>query len=118
MRFAPQYARCQSSLLPSHHCSITSLGGFAGSRYTYANKVPPAKLLVLHAAVRVLPIPVRATAAQPEIELTPSLKLTVPVGFVPVTVAVKVTLAPSVAGLAEVVSVVVVGAPPPLLFPA
>src|SRR5438105_15708323 len=70
--------------------------------------VPALKLLVLHAAVRVLPLPLRATAAQAAIELAPSLKSTLPVGFVPVTVAVKVTLAPSAAGLAELASIVVV----------
>src|SRR5215467_2201698 len=75
--------------------------------------VPPARLVVLHAAVRVLPLPVRATAEQPLIELAPSLKLTVPVGDVPVTVAVNVTLAPTFDGLAELVREVVV-APPPL----
>ena len=37
-----------------------------------------------------------------------SVKLTLPVGFVPVTVAVKVTAVPTVAGLPELVSVVVV----------
>src|SRR5438046_4710870 len=71
--------------------------------------VPALRLLVLHAAVRVLPLPLRATAAQAAIEFAPSLKSTLPVGFVPVTVAVKVTLAPSAAGLAELASVVVVG---------
>ena len=54
--------------------------------------LPALKLLVLHAAVRVLPIPLRATAAQPAIDVPPSVKLTLPVGFVPVTVAVNVTV--------------------------
>ena len=38
------------------------------------------------------------------------MKLTLPVGFVPVTVAVKVTEAPNGAGLPELASVVVVAA--------
>ncbi len=60
---------------------------------------------MLHCAVRVLPEPVNTTAAQPEIELPPSVKLTLPVGAKPVTVAVKVTLAPASDGLAELDSV-------------
>src|ERR1700693_4901158 len=76
--------------------------------------VPTARLLVLQAAVLLLPAPVSATAAQPAIELPPSVKLTVPVGLLPVTVAVNATLVPTVAGLAELVSVVVVGDGPPL----
>jgi hypothetical protein len=55
--------------------------------------------------VRVLPEPLRATAEQPAIELVPSVKFTLPVGLNPVTDAVKVTLAPSAAGLAELDSV-------------
>ena len=74
--------------------------------------VPPASALVAHTAVRLLPLPAKATAEQPLIELAPSLKLTDPVGLVPVTVAVKVTFAPAVAGLAELASVVVVAALP------
>ena len=50
--------------------------------------------LVLQAAVLLLPLPASATALQPVIELAPSLKLTLPVGLLPATVAVKVTLAP------------------------
>ena len=64
---------------------------------------------VEQAAVRTLPLPASATAEQPPIEVTPSLKLTVPVGVVPVTVAVNVTLAPDVDGFNELASVVVVG---------
>ena len=59
-----------------------------------------------------MPLPARATAEQPLIELAPSLKLTDPVGLVPVTVAVKVTLAPTVEGLEELPSAVVLGPPP------
>ena len=47
----------------------------------------------------------------------PSVKPTVPVGELPDTVAVKITVLPNVAGLAELDSVVVVAAapPPPLI---
>ena len=61
-----------------------------------------------HAAVRELPVPASATALQPEIEVPPSVKFIVPVGLVPATVALKVTLAPTVDGLTELASVVVV----------
>src|SRR5690348_14506064 len=77
--------------------------------------VPALSAAVTHLAVRLLPLPASAMALQPEIELPPSLKLTVPVGLLPVTVAVKVTLAPAVEGFAALVSVVVVGAAPPLV---
>jgi len=69
--------------------------------------VPAVSAAVAHCAVRVLPLPARATAEQPLIELAPSLKLTVPVGPVPVTLAVKVTLAPTVDGVSEVARLVV-----------
>jgi len=59
---------------------------------------------VEHAAVRVLPDPVSATAPQPEIEAPPSVKLTVPPGLKPLTDAVKVTPAPTKDGLTELVS--------------
>jgi hypothetical protein len=52
-------------------------------------------------------MPVTAEAAQPLIDVPPSLKFTLPVGAAPVTVAVNVTLAPTVDGLSELVSVVV-----------
>ena len=70
--------------------------------------VPAARLLVVQAAVRVLPLPERARPVQPESALPPSARLTVPVGLLPVTVAVRVTGLPAVAGLAELASVVVV----------
>src|SRR5256885_7688370 len=63
--------------------------------------VPVLRLLVEQTADRVLPLPLRAIVAQPEIETPPSVKLTLPVGLNPVTEAVKVTLAPSPEGLAE-----------------
>ena len=69
--------------------------------------VPAARVVVEHVAVRVLPLPARkATAEQPVIEVPPSVKLTVPVGDKPVTVAVKVTLDPTVDGLPELDTVV------------
>ena len=61
---------------------------------------------MLHCAVRLLPDPLSATVAQPEIELPPSVKLTLPVGAKPLTVAVKVTPAPTVEGLSELASAV------------
>ena len=77
--------------------------------------MPTARLAVLQTAIRLLPLPVSATALQPLSEVLPSaVKLTLPVGLLPVTVAVKVTLAPAVAGFSELESVVVVvvgGAP-------
>jgi hypothetical protein len=68
--------------------------------------VPTLNALVLHEAVRGVPLNVPAA----QIALPPSVKLTVPVGLLPVTVAVKVTLLPAVAGLGALVSVVVVAA--------
>jgi hypothetical protein len=68
--------------------------------------------LVLHAAVLLLPLPATATALQPVIELAPSLKFTLPVGLLPATVAVKVTLVPAVEGFFELTSDVVVGPGP------
>src|SRR5436190_19749924 len=73
---------------------------------------PAVRPLVMHAAVRTLPEPVSAAAEQPAIDVAPSLKLTDPVGLVPVTVAVKVTFVPAVDGFKELLSVVVVAAPP------
>ena len=49
---------------------------------------------MLQVAVLLLPEPTSATALQPLIALPPSVKLTLPVGALPVTVAVKLTLAP------------------------
>jgi hypothetical protein len=54
-----------------------------------------------------LPDPASAAAAQPLIDVAPSLKLTVPVGLVPLTVAMKLTLLPAVEGLSEVAMPVV-----------
>ena len=76
--------------------------------------VPAPSALVEHVAVPPAP---RETAAQP-IGLPPSVKLTLPVGAFPVTVAVNVTIAPTVAGLAELATEVVEAAapPPPEMF--
>ncbi len=54
--------------------------------------------------MRALPLPETATAEHPEIEIPPSVKLTVPVGLLPVTVAVNVTIDPTIEGLAELES--------------
>ena len=70
-------------------------------------------LLVLQVAPLELAAPAgNAIAPQPVIVTPPSVKPTVPVGAVPATVAVKVTLAPTSDGLGELESVVVVGASP------
>jgi hypothetical protein len=68
---------------------------------------------VVHCAVRLLPEPAREMAEHPVTELPPSLKLTVPVGLVPTTVAVNVTDAPCVEGFRLLASVVVVATGPP-----
>ena len=70
--------------------------------------VPTVRLPVAQVALRTLPAPVSAAVAQPAIDAPPSKKLTVPVGEVPVTVAVKVRFAPTVDGLAELPSVLAV----------
>jgi hypothetical protein len=71
--------------------------------------VPTARVLVVHLAVRLLPVPARAIAEQPLIEVAASLKLTDPVGDVPETVAVKVTAVPAIEGVSEVVTAIVFG---------
>ena len=70
--------------------------------------LPALRLLVLQVAVLLLALPAgSATAEQPLIVVPPSLKATVPVGTEPVTVAVKLTLLPTVEGLSELASAVV-----------
>src|ERR1700719_4139340 len=70
--------------------------------------VPALRLLVLHVAILLLAVPVgRATAPQPASAAPSAVKATLPVGALPITVAVKVTLAPRLDGLAEEVSAVV-----------
>jgi len=73
-------------------------------------RTPATRPLVVHAAVPVFPLPARATAEQPVIETVPSLKVTVPVGETPPTVAVKVTLEPTVIGICELTMPVVLAA--------
>src|SRR5208283_3319073 len=75
--------------------------------------VPWLSVLLLHCALRVLPEPTSATPAQSEV--SPSVKLTLPVGLLPVTLAVNVTFAPTVEGLTELASAVVVGGRPATL---
>src|SRR5437762_160980 len=72
--------------------------------------VPAVRLLTVQRAVLVVDLPflASATAAHLLIELLASVKATLPVGALPVTFAVKVTLAPTGAGFAELVNVVVV----------
>ena len=72
--------------------------------------VPAASALVVHFAVRLLPEPLSATAEQPPIELVPSLKFTVPVGELPLMVAVKVTAVPAFGEAAEETIAVVLAA--------
>src|SRR5208282_6464096 len=78
--------------------------------------VPAARLAELHVTLLLFALPVgSATAAQPLGVVPFAVKPTLPVGALPLTVAVKVTLAPSIDGLTELVSVVVVVASPPRL---
>ena len=79
--------------------------------------VPALKELVVQAAVRVFPAPISATAEQPAIDVPPSLKFTLPVGAMPVTDAVKMTLEPTVDGLAELTTEIVVGGGPAAVVP-
>ena len=63
---------------------------------------------MLQVAVFELAVPVgRATALQPLSVVLSTLKSTLPVGALPVTVAVKVTFAPKADGLAELARLVV-----------
>ena len=71
-------------------------------------RVPAARFALLQAAVFELAVPVgSASALQPVIVVPSAVKPTLPVGALPVTVAVKVTLVPAVDGLSELASVVV-----------
>ena len=64
--------------------------------------LPTLSPALLHVAVLLFAAPAgSATALQPEIALPPSVNATLPVGAVPVTVAVKVTLLPTTDGFAE-----------------
>jgi hypothetical protein len=107
-----------AALTPCDSAALVDVRLPASPLYTAVTLwVPCVRALVVHVAVRLLPAPVTVAAAQPAIELAPSLKLTVPVGLVPLTVAVNVTAAPTVDGLSELPSVVVVGAGPPPFTP-
>src|SRR5208282_4407038 len=55
----------------------------------------------------------KTSAEQPAIVLPPSVKVTVPVGLLPLTLAVKVTFLCLIEGLRELVTEVVVAPPPP-----
>ena len=69
--------------------------------------VPDVRLLVLQRAVLVaLALLVSAMAAHLLIVLAPSVNATVPVGALPVTLAAKVTRVPTVDGLTELASLV------------
>ena len=70
---------------------------------------PETRVLALHVAVFVLPLPASATAPQPVIVVPLSMNATLPVGPVPATVAVNVTFVPNNAGFAVLASVIVAG---------
>ena len=70
--------------------------------------LPTVSPAVVHLAVRLLPEPESATAEQPLIDMPPSRNTTVPVGLLPLTVAVKVTLVLTVEGVSEVATLVLV----------
>ncbi len=75
---------------------------------------PSARLDVEHCAVRMLPNAARAgDALQPPIVVPSAVNSTVPVGAVPVTVAVSVTSVPTRAGLLLLLTTVVVFVRPP-----
>ncbi len=63
---------------------------------------------MLHVAVFELAVPLgKETALQPVMVVASAVKATLPVGALPVTVAVKVTLLSGLDGLAELTNVVV-----------
>src|SRR6266568_2246525 len=71
-------------------------------------RVPAARLALLQVPVFELALPMgNATALQPVRVVPSAVKARLPLGALPVTVAVKVTLAPASDGLAELVSAVV-----------
>src|ERR1700687_3345275 len=78
--------------------------------------VPTVRLVVLQVAVFEFALPVgSATALQPLSVVPSAVKATLPVGALPFTVAVNVTLALTPDGLPEVPSSVVEATPPPML---
>jgi len=74
---------------------------------------PAASDEIVHAAVRLLPLPLKLTAVHPPIDAPSEVNATPPVGALPLTVAVNVTLLPGAEGFCELPSVVVVGVGPP-----
>ncbi len=70
--------------------------------------VPALRLLVAHVAVGTLVVPPVKVAAPQRVVLS-AVKATVPIGALPLTVAVNVTLVPTVDAFGELNSVVVVG---------
>ena len=69
-------------------------------------RVPAASDDVEQDAVRVFPLPVRFTAAQPAIDDPSLAKLMLPVGAAPVTNTVKVTFTPTADGFGELTRLV------------
>ena len=68
---------------------------------------PATRLVVLHVVVLLFALPAgNVTALQPLSVVPSAVKPTLPVGAVPVTVAVKVTLVPAIDGLAELATAV------------
>src|SRR5271170_3900358 len=75
--------------------------------------LPAMRLAVLQEALLLLALPLgRATPPQPLSIVPSALKATLPVGALPATVAVKVTLAPTSEGLAELARPVVLAVMP------
>src|SRR6185369_6393050 len=70
--------------------------------------VPTARLLMRQLALLGLPT-LSVVAGQP-IALPLSVKVTLPLGALPLTVAVRVSVVPATTGVADVASVVIVGA--------
>jgi len=73
---------------------------------------PAASVEVVHAAVRLLPLPLKLTAVHPLIDAPSEVNATPPLGALPLTVAVNVTLPPAGDGFCELPRLVVVGAGP------
>ena len=77
---------------------------------------PTTRLEVTHFAVRLLPLPASATALQPPMVEPLSANDTLPVGALPVTVAVNVTAVPTVTGLTELERAVCVEPKAPMVL--
>ena len=65
----------------------------------------------MQVAVRMFPLPLNAAIEQPLMDVDPSLKLIVPVGELPLTVAVNITVVPTVVGVTDVPTPVVLPTP-------